>query len=130
MQTRNKVHHISASRHQIISFFQLYLATLNSLVNLQVGFLKPLPSLILLLSIPMHSVSSKNADACLNCHMTHIVTYDSHSHSVIVFITRLQGIIFLLQNEYIESKNVKNVFQRYNQLKAMVKVKYLTSTMF
>ena len=27
------------------------------------------------------------------------------------------------QNEYIESKNVKNVFQRYNQLKAMVKVR-------
>lgn len=26
-----------------------------------------------------------------------------------------------LQNEYIDSKNVKNVFQRYNQLKAMVK---------
>ena len=31
------------------------------------------------------------------------------------------------QNEYMESKSVKNVFHRYNQLKAMVKVMYQPS---
>ena len=31
---------------------------------------------------------------------------------------------YFAQNEYIDSKNVKNVFQRYNQLKAMVKVRF------